>query len=739
MKYIVVNELPVITWTATYGPYCTNSNAVTLDASTNVGTGTYSGNGISGSMFNPATAGVGTHTITYTAVNGVCTATSMKYIVVNELPVITWTATYGPYCTNSNAVSLDASTNVGTGTYSGNGISGSMFNPATAGVGTHTITYTATNGACTATSMKYIVVNELPVITWTTSYGPYCISNNAITLNASTNVGTGAYTGNGISGAMFNPATAGVGTHTITYTATNGNCSATSTKVIVVNGLPTVSAGTYSAVCVNGNTFTLTNGTPSGGTYSGTGVSSGVFNPAVAGVGVTTITYTYTDPNTNCTNFATATITVNALVTAAAGFDATATTGAYTYTLTATNPSPATGAWTKVSGPGTATFVDATAFSTKATVTDYGTYTFRWTVTNGACTHYDDVAIAFIPNPSTPTALKIVNPGHKASGSSFSLQVQTVDQFGNPIAPSGTVNFTVVVSSGSATFSTTVTGSISSPNHTTTLNVTLNANDPNVGAANVELRADDNANVLNDGFSGYFNVLAAIPTTQASGLALSNWTTNSVDLSWSSNGNGDGVTIIANKGNSLVPASHQLPGGTSYTSETSYGVAANFLNTDSYVTYVGTGSSVTINGLTSGRVQYAFKVCAYKGNGGLRSYNNTNASLNSNNRSGATKKGAFDAEDLPLVGDNILSASHISPNPARDNVSLTIDLTKSANLRVAFFTADGKQVLLPVDGLSYNAGRHSFNVPLKGLAAGVYSVVITADNEVIIDNVVVMP
>lgn len=62
-------------------------------------------------------------------------------------------------------------------------------------------------------------------------------------------------------------------------------------------------------VCLNTSAFALTGGIPSGGTYSGTGVSGNMFNPATAGVGVHTITYTYTDIN-DCTNSCTFSITV---------------------------------------------------------------------------------------------------------------------------------------------------------------------------------------------------------------------------------------------------------------------------------------------------------------------------------------------------------------------------------------------------------------------------------------------
>lgn len=47
--------------------------------------------------------------------------------------------------------------------------------------------------------------------------------------------------------------------------------------------------------CENGPSFTLTGGLPAGGVYSGPGVSSSTFDPAVAGVGVHFLTYTYTD------------------------------------------------------------------------------------------------------------------------------------------------------------------------------------------------------------------------------------------------------------------------------------------------------------------------------------------------------------------------------------------------------------------------------------------------------------
>jgi hypothetical protein len=63
-----------------------------------------------------------------------------------------------------------------------------------------------------------------------------------------------------------------------------------------------MSCPTYSAVCIDVAPFALSGATPEGGTYSGAGVSGGVFTPSVAGAGTHTITYTYTNPSTGCTN-----------------------------------------------------------------------------------------------------------------------------------------------------------------------------------------------------------------------------------------------------------------------------------------------------------------------------------------------------------------------------------------------------------------------------------------------------
>ncbi len=81
------------------------------------------------------------------------------------------------------------------------------------------------------------------------------------------------------------------------WTLTLDGCHSPRTPVTVVVGASNISLNTtpYDTTCSIASAFTLTGGSPAGGVYSGPGVSGGVFDPAVAGLGLHTITYTYTD------------------------------------------------------------------------------------------------------------------------------------------------------------------------------------------------------------------------------------------------------------------------------------------------------------------------------------------------------------------------------------------------------------------------------------------------------------
>ena len=80
---------------------------------------------------------------------------------------------------------------------------------------------------------------------------------------------------------------------------------------IEIYPLPVVNQTTFASQCSNNGTpFALTGGSPSGGTYSGIGVSNGNFDPSAAGPGSINIQYTVVDMN-GCTNSASEIIVVN--------------------------------------------------------------------------------------------------------------------------------------------------------------------------------------------------------------------------------------------------------------------------------------------------------------------------------------------------------------------------------------------------------------------------------------------
>ena len=86
-----------------------------------------------------------------------------------------------------------------------------------------------------------------------------------------------------------------------------------SAPLTITRYLPDVSLTVPGWVALPEPPFELTGGSPSGGEYSGTGVSNGWFDPMAAGMGPHTITYTYTDVNF-CTNSAEAVITVTEFI-----------------------------------------------------------------------------------------------------------------------------------------------------------------------------------------------------------------------------------------------------------------------------------------------------------------------------------------------------------------------------------------------------------------------------------------
>jgi len=101
-----------------------------------------------------------------------------------------------------------------------------------------------------------------------------------------------------------------------------------------------------------------------------------------------------------------------------------------------------TGVWTRVSGPGSATFSpNASTPTATVSVSAYGSYTFRWTETRGVCKSSDDIVVNFYQPPDANAGT-----GGNQCGPAFTLRA---------VSGSSEVNgtWTMTSGTGTATFS----------------------------------------------------------------------------------------------------------------------------------------------------------------------------------------------------------------------------------------------------------------------------------------------
>ena len=312
----VGTAIPAISFTgsSTSSTYAwTNTNtAIGLGAS---GTGNIA-------TFTPSTAGTSTVSVTPT-LNG-CPGTAVTFtITVSAVPTL-------------NSTTPNSRCGTGTVVLSATGSAGSTLNwyaaatgGTTLGTGTTfttpsistTTTYyvEAINGGCGSGRTAVVAtVNPSPTVTNPGNQG-ICIGSPVAAINftgtssatfdwtnSNTAIGLAASGSGNI--ATFTPSATGNATVIVTPTL-NGCAGSPVTFTISVGNLPTVTFGTLINVCDTDQSFSLSGGSPAGGTYSGTGVTNNTFNPATSGAGTFPITYTVTQ--SGCTNQAVSNITVD--------------------------------------------------------------------------------------------------------------------------------------------------------------------------------------------------------------------------------------------------------------------------------------------------------------------------------------------------------------------------------------------------------------------------------------------
>ncbi len=290
---------------------CNTASPISLTPLQSGVSGNWSGTGVSGNTFNPAGIVTPSVTLTFTPDAGQCALPASVSVAVNQASAITLTdLPPASFCNLEPPVALSTLQSGLTGSWSGNGVSGNQFDPSLIVGTSSTITFTPIAGQCALPNTFTISITQSSPVTITAPpAAALCSTASNIALNPIQNGLTGTWSGNGVSGNQFNPAGLN-GVITLTFGPTAGQCALPNTATVTVTlAAPIVISNPPPLNMCTTDAPVILNGTQSGisGTWSGTGVTGGQFNPGLSG----SIVLTFTPVAGQCALANTATINIS--------------------------------------------------------------------------------------------------------------------------------------------------------------------------------------------------------------------------------------------------------------------------------------------------------------------------------------------------------------------------------------------------------------------------------------------
>lgn len=238
---VTVYAQPTVTFTNPPA-FCSSDSDPNLDSWSNVN-GTYSSatatlGGTRNRNIIMSSTPAGTHTITVTYTNGNgCTQTDNATITINAQNTVDAGANQEE-CKDSGLVNLTASTSgVSWSCVGCSYVSNGKFDTNSAPAGVYTVRATKSSGACSDTDDKTFTVKGLPSVNAGNNV-TVCIDEGTLTLNGNS-PSTGTWSGPSVSGNSMNLASAGAGSHIVTFSHTNAaGCTNTDTRTINIIALP---------------------------------------------------------------------------------------------------------------------------------------------------------------------------------------------------------------------------------------------------------------------------------------------------------------------------------------------------------------------------------------------------------------------------------------------------------------------------------------------------------------------
>lgn len=319
-----VSQFVPATLTGTIPNLCVNNSPHNLISITQNTAGVWSGINVNNSAFNPGGLPTGVYTLTYTTFSipnaNLCKDSSTIKVSVLNPPTPSIQAV-GPLCSIGNNIQMQVLPTNGRWLQSAFLNTVGIFNPSAAAIGANAVQYATGNSTCSIIQTIFVNVEKFEPATIIAGLGDLCVNNPAVSLMPFTANALGTWSGPGVTGNSFYPATAGAGNYKLihaTASSPSGLCPDFDTLAVKVYSLDAPTIVQPGTICNNAEPFQL-KVNPLGGVFvssNGGGLTTnGIFNPALGVIGKNLVSYSISAGP--CIAYTQATITVEEFISAA--------------------------------------------------------------------------------------------------------------------------------------------------------------------------------------------------------------------------------------------------------------------------------------------------------------------------------------------------------------------------------------------------------------------------------------